>query len=314
MSNPSQNQVGIDVCKAHLDCALPGRAKLRVPNSPKGFQTLLSLLPPHSHVFMEATGGYERDLLAAVHGAGVAVSVINALHVRHFARAKGLLAKTDAIDARVLADYGRAVPCRLSSPADPTQSALAELCSARELLVNTRSALLCASSHLKLPATKKAYQSQLRCVDIQIQKIEAAILKLIQAHRPSAARYATLRSVRGVGPATAATLQALLPELGSLSNKKLCALAGLAPFNHDSGPRCAKRSVHGGRRKVRHALFMATLSVIRYDSAPAAFYHRLKNAGKPSKLALIAAARKLLCLLNHLLKSHWLLPSIPPKN
>jgi transposase len=314
MSNPSQNQVGIDVCKAHLDCALPGRAKLRLPNSSTGFQTLLSLLPPRSHVFMEATGGYERDLLAALHEAGVAASVLNPLHVRLFARAKGLLAKTDAIDARVLADYGRAVPCRLSMPADPTQSALAELCSARELLVNSRTALLCAAKRLKLTVTEKAFQSQLRSLDTQIQKIEDATLKFIQAHRPSAARYATMRTVRGVGPTTAAILQALLPELGSLSNKKLCALAGLAPFNHDSGPRSGKRSVHGGRRKVRRALFLATLSVIRYDSPPASFYHRLKNAGKPSKVALIAAARKLLCLLNHLLKSSWILPSIPLQN
>jgi transposase len=312
MSKESQNQVGIDVCKAHLDCCLPGGRKLRVPNTPGGFQSLLSLLPANSHVFMEATGGYERELLAALHAAGVAASVLNPLHVRHFARAKRLLAKTDAIDAKVLADYGCAVPCRLSSPPHPTQSAVAELCSARELLVGHRSALLCASSHLKLPAARKAFQAQLRSLDSQIEKIEAAILKVIQADHACAARYATVRSIRGIGPTTAAILMAALPELGSLSNKKLCALAGLAPFNHDSGPRCGKRSVHGGRRPVRRALFLATLSVIRFDSGPSSFYHRLKNAGKPAKLALIAAARKLLCLLNRLLKSAWILPDFSP--
>jgi transposase len=310
MSNPTQIQVGIDVCKLHLDCALPGRPKLRLSNSPKGFASLLRLLPKDAHVFMEATGGYEREVFKALHQAGVAVSVLNPLRVRHFARANGFLAKTDAIDAAVLAAYGRAVDCRISSPPSPTQSALAELSSARDQLVGMRTALLCAGEHLTLPVAKKAFAGQLRTLNTHIQKLEAATLSLIQAERSLAARNATMRANKGVGPNTAAILQALLPELGSLSNKKLCALAGLAPFNNDSGPRKGKRSVHGGRSRVRHALYMATLSAIRFQSPLALFYRRLKNAGKPSKVALIATARKLLCLLNHQLKSLWLIPPL----
>ena len=312
MSNPSKVHIGIDVSKLHLDVALP-RGRRRFANVSLGHQALLKILPANAHVLLEATGGYERPLVEALQRAAVWVSVLNPRQVRDFARAKGLLAKTDQIDAALLADYGAAMDCPPSQPVEPARRQLAELCTLRDQFVNLRSQLLQSAEHLTLPTAKCCLQTELRSLTRQIAKLEAALEKITASDRALAARSATLQANCGVGPATSTVLLALLPELGCASRCQIGALAGLAPRNDDSGPRQGPRHIQGGRSRVRRALYMAALSLIRSKSSPlAAFYRRLRANGKPAKVALIATARKLLCHLNHQLKSAWLIPLPSP--
>jgi transposase len=302
MTIPSKIHVGIDVCKRHLDAAWPGQRR-RWPNDPAGHQALLAALPARAHVFLEATGGYERALVEVLQRAGRAVSVLNPRQVRAFAQAQGRLAKTDRLDARVLADFGRAMDSPASPPVDPSVRQLAELCTVRDQFVGLRAQLLQSAEHWSLPQTRRCLQAQLRSLTKQIEKLDALLAATIAKEPALAARNATLQSHCGIGPTTAAVLLALLPELGQASRRQIGALAGLAPYNDDSGPRSGHRHVRGGRSRVRRALYLASLSVIRSPSPLADFYKRLRQAGKPAKVALIATARKLLCFLNHQLKS-----------
>ncbi len=306
MTTPSKIHVGIDVCKRLLDVAGPGQRR-QVSNTPQGHRDLLATLPTAAHLCLEATGGYERALVDALQQAGQPVSVLNPRRVRAFAQAQGRLAKTDRLDASALADFGRAMDPPPSPPADPVQRQLAELCTARDQFVHLRAQLLQSAEHYSLPQTKRCLNSQVRSLSTQIEKLESLLATTIQAHPSWAARYALLLRQYGIGPTTAAVLLARLPELGHASRRQISALAGLAPFNHDSGPYQGRRHVQAGRRRVRRALYLASLSVIRSPSPLATFYHRLRDNGKPAKVALIATARKLLCFLNHQLK-----PSSPP--
>jgi transposase len=302
MTTPTKIHVGIDVCKLHLDVAWPDQRR-RLANNPAGHQVLLQALPATAHVFVEATGGYERALVDALQHAGRAVSVLNPRQVRAFARAQGRLAKTDRLDATVLADFGRTMDSPASPPVDPTARQLAELCTVRDQFVDLRAQLLQSAEHWSLPQSRRCCQAQLRSLTTQIKKLEALLAATIAQQPALAARNAVLQSHCGIGPTTATVLLALLPELGHASRRQIGALAGLAPYNNDSGPRRGQRHVRGGRSRVRRALYLASLSVIRSQSPLAAFYHRLRQAGKPAKVALIATARKLLCFLNHQLKS-----------
>jgi transposase len=302
MTTPAKIHVGIDVCKLHLDAAWPGQRR-RLTNNPSGHQALLQALPASAHVFLEATGGYERALVDALQRAGRAVSVLNPRQVRAFAQAQGRLAKTDRLDATLLAEFGRTMDSPASPTVDPTTRQLAELCTVRDQFVNLRAQLLQSAEHWSLPQSRRCGQAQLRSLTTQIKKLEALLAATIARQPSLAARNATLQSHCGIGPTTAAVLLALLPELGHASRRQIGALAGLAPYNNDSGPRRGQRHVRGGRSRVRRALYLASLSVIRSQSPLAAFYHRLRHAGKPAKVALIATARKLLCFLNHQLKS-----------
>lgn len=312
MSTPTKIHLGIDVAKAHLDCALPGHI-VRLPNNPAGLQKLRALLPKDPHLLVEATGGYERALVAWCHAQSLDVSVLNPARVRAFARAQGRLAKTDAIDATVLADYGRAMACPPTAPPDPVTQKLAELAALRAQFAGLRAQLLAAAEHYALAQTRRCLQAALRSLDRQIAVLEKALAQTLAADPSHAARSRTLQAQHGIGPVIAATLLALLPELGHASRRQIAALAGLAPCNHDSGPRQGHRHIRGGRPRVRRALYLAALSVIRSKTSPlAAFYRRLRAAGKPAKVALIATARKLLLHLNYQLHHTWLLPPFPP--
>lgn len=301
MTTPSKIHVGIDVCKAALDVAWPGHRR-HLPNTPAGHRALLGALPTGAHLCLEATGGYERPLFDYLQQAGCPVSVLNPRQVRAFACAQGRLAKTDHLDASVLADFGRSMDCPATPPADPVLRQLAELCM-------VRAQLLQSAEHWSLPQTRRCLQAQLRSLTTQIKKIEALLAATIAKQPDLAARNDLLQSHCGIGPTTAAVLLALLPELGHASRRQISSLAGLAPFNHDSGPRQGHRHVQAGRRRIRRALYLAALSVIRSTSPLAAFYHRLRQNGKPAKVALIATARKLLCFLNLQLKSSKNSPS-----
>jgi transposase len=299
----SCSYIGIDVSKAQLDLADASSSR-RLPNTKPGVAALLKSLPPRAHLVLEATGGYERALVTAAHSAGVALSVLNPARVRHFARASGRLAKTDPIDAALLRDFGVA----LQPPADPVphpaRAQLAELVQARQQLVDLRTQLSNGLEHLSLPLLRQSFTSQIRLLNLRIAKIETAIEQAIAATDELASRAAVLASHRGVGPQTTAVLLAYLPELGQANRAQIAALAGLAPFNRDSGKFQGPRFTNGGRPQVRRALYLAALTTIRAkNSKIGTFYHHLRSNGKPAKVALIAAARKLLCHLNSSLKS-----------
>lgn len=302
MSNSSVVYIGVDISKAHLDCDLQGHA-LRQPNSTQGFKKLLPLLPPKAHLCIEATGGYERPLVETLHRSQIRCSVLNPRQVRDFARAKGILAKTDTIDARVLSAYGYAMDPKLSTPPEPAQRQLAELNTLRDQLVAIQTQVINAGEHLTDPVAKRILKSQLQHLQKQIKKIEKACCDTLKSNPNLAKRNATLQAIQGVGAVTSITLIALLPELGFASRGQIAALAGLAPLNNDSGPRTGQRHIRGGRSRVRRALYMATLSAIRSNGSLRSFYQRLRTAGKPPKVALIASARKLLLFINYQLKS-----------
>jgi len=307
MSNSSQIQVGIDVSKPIIDCSILSQSH-SLPNSPAGFRRLCALLPPNAHVVLEATGGYERKLVTHLQASSIPVSVVNPRQVRDFARAKGRLAKTDAIDARVLADYGKAMQPKPTAQADPTRQALNELVALRDQLVAIRTQLLNHNEHLKLSVARSALKASLSTLQRKIKALEAAIQKQIHSDPVISSHYSALTAHHGIGQLTAATLLAQLPELGAASRGQIAALAGLAPFNRDSGSLRGQRHIHGGRSRVRRALYMASLCAIRKGPLKP-FYLRLRSNGKPPKVALVATARKLLILLNTSLKSSLTIPT-----
>ena len=297
--------VGIDVAKAHLDVAWE-QASWRVSNDVRGHRELVERLAKMNtsiQVICEASGGYERALLLALERGGIAFSLIQASRVRQYARACGLLAKTDAIDAQLLARFGQAIAPRPSKALLPAQEQLRELEAHRRYLVrllvaqqNRRAQL----SHKTLLSLDHRLTTQLRK---QIAQIEALLSEAIEQDQALSRKARKLTSIVGVGPRTATLLLAQMPELGQLNRREAAALAGLAPFNRDSGSLQGKRAIFGGRRAVRCGLYMATLVAARRNPILAPFYQRLRQAGKPPKLALTATMRKLLIVLNSTLKT-----------
>jgi transposase len=298
--------VGIDVAKDHLDVAFGGETTPeRLPYSAEGLQTLLARLQQLSapQVILEATGGLEVRLMAELWAAELPVARLNPKRVRECAKASGRLAKTDRLDARLLAQFGAALqPAATPLAAEETQM-LAELVTRRRQLVDMRSMEQnrCASAASTL---QTHIQKHITWLDAEIDTLEDDIDRFIQNTPGWAAKDALLRSVPGVGPLTARTLLAELPELGTLDRKKIAALVGVAPFNHDSGRTQGKRFIHGGRRSVRSVLYMAALSAASHNTTIQAFYQRLLKAGKEKKVALVACMRKLLTILNAMLRDN----------
>jgi transposase len=298
--------VGIDVAKAHLDVAWE-QTHWRVSNDARGHRALVKRLEKVSaasiHVICEASGGYERALLLALERGGIDFSLIQASRVRQYARACGLLAKTDAIDAQLLARFGQAIAPPPSKVLSPAQRQLRELEDHRRHLVRllvgqeNRRAGLSNKTLLRLNAR---LSMQLRK---QIAQIEALLNASIEQDRELSTKARKLTAIVGVGARTATLLLAQMPELGQLNRREAAALAGLAPFNRDSGSHQGKRAIFGGRRAVRCGLYMAALVAARRNPILAPFYQRLRSAGKPPKLALTATMRKLLIVLNTTLKT-----------
>jgi transposase len=296
--------VGIDVAKAHLDIAW-GDMLWRVTNDAGGHRKLrerLVAMNDSIHVICEASGGYERALLLALDRAGIDFSLVQASRVRQYARACGLLAKTDAIDAQLLARFGQAIAPRPSKTLSPEQQQLRELEAHRRHLVR----LLVAEQNRRARLSNKTLlgldqrlTSQLRK---QIAQVEALLSATIEQDQALSAKARKLTAIVGVGPRTATMLLAQMPELGQLNRREAASLAGLAPFNRDSGILQGKRAIFGGRRALRCGLYMAALVAARRNPILAPFYQRLRRAGKPSKLALTATMRKLLIVLNSALK------------
>ena len=295
---------GLDIAKASLQLHLQTQS-FTLTNSPEGHAQLLQRLAtvPGVHLICEATGGYERAVVAALHAARAPVSVINPARVRQFARASGKLAKTDPIDASVLTAFGQAFTPDATAPRTTTEIKMAALMTRRSQLLELRVAEEQRADTCTDAALGKLFPRWLDQVEKQIAKVETLLEELLGAETKLAAQVQRLDDITGVGRITALTVLATMPELGQLNRRQAAALAGLAPYNRDSGQWAGQRHIRGGRADVRRGLYLAALAASRSNHLLKPFYDRLIAAGKPGKVALTAVMRKLIILMNHLLKN-----------
>jgi len=309
--------IGIDVSKDHLDVASPDGSK-QWSNDSEGHQRLIEHLRKWSleSIVLEATGGYERAVVAELAAADLPVVVVNPRQVRDFARATGRLAKTDAIDALVLAEFGRAVkpPHRLL-PSEKQRDLKQQLSRRRQLV-----GMLTAEKNRRGQATdalvRKTIEAVMQTFQQQIGELDDRLQKTIEQTPAWREKENLLKSVPGVGPQTALTLLIELPELGLCSRQEIAALVGVAPINRDSGKMRGRRTTWGGRASVRSALYMATLVATRHNPVIRSHYQHLQQLGKKKKVALVACMRKLLCMLNAILrdKQPWKISVITLEN
>ena len=283
------------------DLAAPAQPRA-FPHEAQGHAALLAALPENAHVICEASGGYERPLVAALHRAGVAVSVVAPGRVRHFARANGLRAKTDPIDARLLSAFGAALQPAAQPPPSSAQTEWQALVRARADLVAQLNVAASHAEHCTLPLLLAQAQARRELLEAQLHALEAELRRRLAAEAPRQQRAARLQEVCGVGEVSAWTVLAELPELGQLERGQAAALLGVAPDPHDSGPRAGRRRISGGRAAARKVLYMAALTAAHRNPVLAAFYRRLvEQRHKPKLVALTAVMRKLIELLNRLL-------------
>jgi len=307
-NNTSIIYAGLDIHKATLQLHLTGR-DYELPNTPAGHRKLLALItsPPNIHVVCEASGGYERQIVAALHAVNIPVSVLNPAQARHFARALGQRAKTDPLDARLLSLCGEALKPEPTPPRSQTERQLVELVRYRLQLIEKLLAERQQAEMIEHPALRRQSQSLVRRLEGDLAKVNALLANLRKDSSELTTKAQRLTSIIGVGDQTALNILAEMPELGTLNRRQVAALAGLAPHPRQSGQWIGKSSIGGGRTQVRRALYMAALCSSRLHPSLSVFYQRLRAAGKPAKVALTAVMRKLLVLLNFALKH----PQIP---
>jgi transposase len=312
---PTPLYVGIDVAKAQLDIAVrPSGDRWAIPNTEAGRQealTRLTALPP-ALVLVDAAGGPELPLVAALAAADLPVVVVNPRHVRDFARATGQLAKTAALDARALVHFAEAVRPTPRPRPDAATQALAALLARRQQVV----AMPVAEKKRRgsaAPAIRPRLQAPITWLECELQALDQDLDGTLRHSPVWRAKEDLLRSVPGVGPQLTRTLLAHLPELGALDRERLAALVGVAPFNRDSGTLRGKRTVWGGRARVRAALYMAALVASRHNPVIRAFYQQLCVRGKPKKVALTACLRKLLTILNAIVKHRTRWHAVSPQ-
>lgn len=301
---------GLDIAKLNLQLHLAGRFH-DLPNTPAGHRRLLKLLAkvPGVQVVCEATGGYERDVVAVLHPAAIPVSILNPVRVRFFARAQGQRAKTDLIDAQVLTAYGQALRPKPTPARSPVEQCLSELVRRRKQLLEMLVAQRQQADGLTLDALRRQAKRLIDHLEKALEQIQEQLKELCAQTPPLERRVQTLQSISGVGTTTALAVLAELPELGTLNRRQSAALAGVAPHPRESGQWQGRRCIGGGRSAVRGALYMAALVASRANPILKEFYLRLRAAGKPAKVALVALMRKLIVLMNHLLKNLSLEPS-----
>lgn len=306
MSHGYDKFVGIDVSKTNLDVfSAPDRSSHRFENTTDGASRLLKILPKPGTalIVVEATGGYEREVVGVLVADGHSVAVVNPRQVRDFARALNILAKTDRIDAAVLAEFAekvRPIPREKQGRIEE----LRELVARRRQLVEHRTA---EKNRIALGVTRlvrKSILGLIGAINKDIKAIDKGILECMKSDDDWRNRYEQLKSVPGIGEQTAATLVAELPELGNLTRQQVAALVGVAPFNRDSGQFKGRRMVWGGRKSVRNVLYMAALSAKRHNPVISAFAARLHAAGKPPKVVITACIRKLVVILNAMVKEN----------
>jgi len=296
---------GVDVASDKLDLACyEGTEVLTFANSPKGIKQLVARIARRgaTRIVIEATGGYELSVLAALVDAQLPVVRINPRQVRAFATAVGELAKTDAIDARLIARFAHDVRPEIRPLPTAQQRRLGDLAARRRQLVGLRTA---ESNRLRTtcqPEIKRSIKAMLVSLDRQITRLEQQLAEAVAADEQWQQRDQILQSVPGVATATSQTLLADLPELGQLEHKEIAKLVGVAPLNRDSGKFRGRRTIVAGRSTVRTALYMATMSARRFNPTIRCFYERLRNAGKPFKVAIVACMHKLLTILNAMIR------------
>ncbi len=297
--------VGVDISKAWLDVAIePGGKTKRVENNAKGIRELICSIRslPLERIVVEVTGGYEGLLIETLVGAGLPVSLVHPARVRKFAQGMNWLAKTDKIDARLLARFGeKACPRLVEMPSDQEKQ-LAALVKRRKQVLE-----MVAAERNRLetpdPSVLRFIQSSLQALHDQLDELDAAIQTFVEQTPDLKQKQDLLQSVPGIGRVTASTLASQLPELGKCNRTEIAALVGTAPFNHDSGYKRGKRVVKGGRADVRNVLYMATLTATRHNPMIKKFYDRLVKSGKEKKVALVACMRKLLTILNSMIRN-----------
>lgn len=301
-SNPRVH-LGVDVAKTELVVDLYGTTR-RFQNKPKGIDALLAAIAKpdvQPHLVCEATGGYERPLVAACVSHSIPISVIQPQRVRHFAKAHGQRAKSDPIDAALLSRYGAQTQPIALTPKDETRQKLDELMRVRAQFIESKLREENQAEHDVLPEIIRSRKGVVHYYEKQIAKLDAAAAQLIAADDQLASIDALLRQVKGVGHQTSRALLAFLPELGRINRRAIASLVGLAPYNWDSGHMKGKRFIQGGRGQIRKVLHMAAVVASRFNPILKAFYERLMAAGKCFKVAIVAVSRKLLIHLNHLM-------------
>ncbi len=309
--------VGIDVSKATLDvCLLPAGETLAVANDADGIARLVALLRSQpggvARCLLEATGRYERRCAADLIEAGLDVAVVNPRQARDFARAMGRLAKTDRIDARVLAEFATLGHARLSEKEPENQAALDDLVTRRRQVTRMRAAEKTRREGLTHKVARASVEKVVRLLDQQREDLDREIARLIEADDGWKNKRDLLASVPGVGNTTASQLVVDLPELGKLNRQQIAALVGVAPVNRDSGTMRGHRTIFGGRGNVRTGLYMATVTAMRFNPLIKPFADRLTAAGKVFKVVMIASMRKLVTILNVMVRNneHWRPPVV----
>jgi len=295
---------GIDVSKAFLDAEIlsPRQAK-RFTNDREGWAELIRWLKPYpiEAIGLEASGGYERGLFNALRDAGLPARRVNPLRVRQFAKALGILAKNDRLDANVIARFVASVP-QHAVDRNPAAEALAELVTARRQLCEDLTRTRNQAEHSTQPVVRRISNQRIKRLKAEIALLDDAIAEAVAHDQHLARKNQLLRSVPGVGPVFAHTLLALMPELGSLTNRQAASLLGVAPFDCDSGTFRGQRRIFGGRQHVRDVAYMAALVAGRRNPVLATFRSRLRDAGKPPKVVIVAIMRKLITTLNAILR------------
>lgn len=295
--------VGVDVAKDSAEAFLAPQSRPFTPRDPAHLVKELAGRGP-CRVVLEATGGYERPWVAALLEAAIPVAVVNPKRVREFAKALGYLAKTDRIDAAVIAEYAQVVKPRPMDKRPEKQAELHDLVTRRRQVLGLRTA---ESNRRQIAATQASRRSidlVLKALDKELTRLDKAITALVESDDDWRDKVKMLQEVPGVGVVTSVSLVAEIPELGHLNRQEIAALVGVAPFNDDSGPHRGKRFIAGGRSYIRSVLYMAALAASRHNPNVRQFAERLKAAGKPAKVWLTACARKLLIILNTMLRNN----------
>jgi transposase len=293
----------LDIAKDQLDYCLSDTEEGHCGTAPEARAQLLKKLQqlPGARVVCEASGGYEKLIVAELLDAGLEVCVVQPGRVRAFAEAEGLRAKTDRLDARLLRRFGEKLAPRLAVAADPAATTLRELLEHRRQLTTQRVEV---QGRLELAGKtlRKLLEAQLTFLKEQIAQVEKMLDAHIDQHPDLKSKSERLQQIKGVGRVLAATVLAYVPELGRIESNQLAALIGVAPHPHDSGKRQGPRHVRGGRHQVRHVLYMAAVCAAQKNPILAEFYRRLLANGKPAKVCLVAVMRKLVCLMNKLIQ------------
>lgn len=310
--NPSEIQIGIDVSKASLELSPFDAGKTSVANTPSGIRRFLQRiqkLPDVPVLCCEATGGYEKTLVHLCHQANIPIAVVNARQVRDFAKSKHILAKTDQIDAAVLAKFAEQNTLRLTRNLETWREALQALLTRRndlKLLISQEQNRL---ETLQDPFIRKQIQATLRMFKKQNQRLLEEIERLVNDHAELQTLCSRMMAVKGMGLLVATSLIAFLPEIGRISDKQITALAGLAPYNRDSGTFKGQRHISAGRSKVRQALYMPAVAAVRCNPILKEYYQGMVQRGKPGKVAITAVMRKILCLANKIASDPEFIPA-----